>query len=309
MAEGAPKKGGGFEAFAKDFAMAGASGGMVKTLTAPIERVKLLVQTQDANPLIRSGEVPRYTGMVDCFTRVSRDQGFYSFWRGNGANVIRYIPQQAFNLSFKDLFKKILPKYNPKENFAAFFGVQLVSAGLGAAGSLTICYPLDFARTRLASDVGGAKKTFNGIGDCIKKTVAQQGVAGLYNGYSVSVAGVVAYRGVQLGTMDAINGLNPYKNDLGVAGFVAGFCAAMAGLVAAQPTSYPFDTVRRRLQMESEIPMEKRIYKTSFNAVRVILKEEGLTGLYKGVTANIVRGIGAAMVPLLYDKGKIFLGI
>lgn len=298
-----------FNAFLQDFAIAGTSGGVVKTITAPIERVKLLIQTQDANPLIRSGEVPRYTGIGNCFTRVMEEQGFKSFWRGNGANVLRYIPQQAFNLSFKDTLKRLFPKYNQNTEFVKFFGIQLVSAGIGAAGSLTICYPLDFARTRLASDVGGKTKTFNGIGDCILKTFRASGIAGLYNGFGASVGGVIAYRGMQLGCFDTINAMNPYKRDLGVMGIASGFCCGMAGLLAAMPLSYPFDTVRRRLQMESEKPMEDRIYKTTVNAVRVIVKDEGLAGLYKGLAANLVRGAGAAMVPVLYEKGKIVMGL
>merc|ERR1712096_513606 len=151
------------KSWAIDFCIGGFVGGATKTLTAPIERVKLLIQTQDANPLIRSGEVARYTGMGNCFTRVVADQGFIAFLRGNGANVLRYFPQQAFNLSFKDALKRIFPRYDAKTQFWGFFAVNLASAGLGAAGSLCICYPLDFARTRLASDVGTAKKTFNGI--------------------------------------------------------------------------------------------------------------------------------------------------
>jgi len=299
----------GTEKFLKDFAMAGASGGTVKTLTAPIERVKLLIQTQDANPLIRSGEVPRYTGIVDCFNRVRSEQGFMSFWRGNGANVLRYIPQQAFNLSFKDLFKRIFPKYDKNTEFAKFFLVQLASAGLGAAGSLTICYPLDYARTRLASDVGGGKKTFNGIFDCIKKTAAASGPLGLYNGFGASVGGVVAYRGMQLGCFDTINSMNPYASDLGFKGFAAGFIAGMTSLAAAMPLSYPFDTIRRRLQMESEKPMEERVYKNAVNGVRVIIQQEGVTALYKGLAANMVRGAGAAMVPVIYEKGKVYFGM
>lgn len=109
-------------------------------------------------------------GIFTCFSSSPQQ----SFWRGNGANVIRYIPQQAFNLSFKDTIKKVFPKYNPKTEFGKFFAINLASAGLAAAGSLSICYPLDFARTRLASDVGSGKKTFNGIGHCIKTTVANQ---------------------------------------------------------------------------------------------------------------------------------------
>ena len=48
--------------FMTDFLVGGVAGAITKTLTAPIERIKLLIQTQDANPKIRSGEVARYTG-------------------------------------------------------------------------------------------------------------------------------------------------------------------------------------------------------------------------------------------------------
>lgn len=89
----------------KDWAAGGIAAGISKTAVAPIERVKLLLQTQDANPRIASGEIPRYTGVINCFTRVSAEQGVASLWRGNLANVIRYFPTQAFNFMFKDFFK------------------------------------------------------------------------------------------------------------------------------------------------------------------------------------------------------------
>merc|ERR1711907_737259 len=146
--------------FLIDFVVGGTSGAISKTATAPIERVKLLIQTQDANPRIMSGEVPRYTGIGNCFTRVAAEQGIASFWRGNGVNVVRYFPTQAFNLAFNDAIKKLFPKYNVKTDFWRFFAVNLASGGLAGAGSLTIVYPLDYARTRLASDVGSGKKQF-----------------------------------------------------------------------------------------------------------------------------------------------------
>ena len=76
--------------FLINFLAGGISGAVAKTLTAPIERVKLIIQTQDSNPKIRSGEVARYTGIGNCFTRIAAEQGVPAFWRGNLTNIIRY---------------------------------------------------------------------------------------------------------------------------------------------------------------------------------------------------------------------------
>merc|ERR1712223_740113 len=263
-------------------------GAVAKTITAPIERIKLVVQTQDANPKIRSGEVPRYKGIVDCGSRILKEQGAKRFWDGNFTNCIRYFPTQAFNLAFKDSFKKMFPKYNPKTEFLQFFGANLVSGGLAAAGSLTIVYPLDYARTRLASDVGSGKKTFNGLADCLKKTA--QGPAGffsLYAGFGVSLMGIIPYRGFQLGAFDTIVGLNPYKADKGIMGAVSTFAAAQIAITAGAGVSYPFDTVRRRLQMQAEKPVEEHVYKGTVDCLKKIAAEEGVgKGLYKGFIAN-----------------------
>merc|ERR1712127_706052 len=231
-----------------------------KTLTAPIERIKLVVQTQDANPRFGAGRCPGTRALHDCGMRIYREQGMKRFWDGNFTNCIRYFPTQAFNLAFKDTFKRMFPKYNPKTEFAQFFGANLVSGGMAAAGSLTIVYPLDYARTRLASDVGSGKKSFSGLGDCIAKTVkGPGGFLALYTGFGVSVVGIVGYRGIQLGTFDPITGLNPYKSDKGVLGAATTFGAAQTAITIGAGATYPFDTVRRRLQMQSEKPVEDHL--------------------------------------------------
>merc|ERR1712209_251970 len=282
-----------FKDWATDFLLGGVSGAVSKTLTAPIERVKLVIQTQDANPKIRSGEVPRYTGIGNCFSRIYSEQGAAAFWRGNFTNCIRYFPTQAFNLSFKDSIKKMFPKYSPKQDFGMFFAVNMASGGLAAAGSLTIVYPLDYARTRLASDVGSGKKSFSGLCDYIMKTVqGPGGFLALYTGYGVSVVGIAGYRGLQLGCFDTITGLNPYKKDKGIIGAVSTFAAAQTAITIGAGATYPFDTVRRRLQMQSEKPVEEHIYKGTADCFRKIASEEGLaSGLYKGFLANVVRSV------------------
>mmetsp|Transcript_7252 Transcript_7252/g.8789 ORF Transcript_7252/g.8789 Transcript_7252/m.8789 type:complete len:311 (-) Transcript_7252:85-1017(-) len=299
------KQGASVTDFLIDFAAGGISGAISKTVTAPIERVKLVIQTQDANPRIISGEIPRYTGIGNCFTRIASEQGVGAFWRGNGVNIIRYFPTQAFNLAFKDSIKAMFPKYNKNTQFWQFFATQLASGGLAGAASLTIVYPLDYARTRLASDVGTGKRQFNGLMDCLVKTAKSEGgFLSLYNGFGPSVAGIIAYRGSQFGLNDTITAFNPYAKDVSVVGIVSKFIVAQIAVTASGLCAYPFDTVRRRLQMQSEKPANERLYKGTLDCMGKILKEEGISGMYKGALANIFRGVGASLVLVLYGEIK-----
>ena len=262
--------------FAADFAAGGISGAVAKTCTAPIERVKLIIQTQDANPKIISGEIKRYTGIMDCFTRVASEQGIKAFWRGNLTNVIRYFPTQAFNFAFKDTIKALFPKYSPKTDFLKFFLVNMASGGLAGAGSLCIVYPLDYARTRLASDVGSGKAQFSGLMDCLTKTAkGPGGFMSLYNGFGVSVMGIIPYRGVYFGMYDSLAGINPFRKDKGAIGLISKFAIAQATAITAGYASYPFDTVRRRLQMQSEKPQSEWLYKGTVDCFFKIMKDEG----------------------------------
>lgn len=289
--------------FLVNFLAGGTSGAVAKTCTAPIERVKLLIQTQDANPKIISGEVKRYTGIVDCFTRVSSEQGVKAFWRGNFTNIIRYFPTQAFNFAFKDGIKALFPKADKNTEFAKFFMINVASGGLAGAGSLMIVYPLDYARTRLASDVGAGKQQFNGLVDCLKQTVAAGGIKSVYNGIGVSVMGIIPYRGAYFGLFDTLSGYNPYqKSENNLSRAASKFGCAQTSAIAAGYVSYPFDTVRRRLQMQSEKPESEWVYKNTVDCFGKIMKDEGTAALFKGAGANALRTVGAAMVLVLYSE-------
>ena len=79
----------------------------------------------------------------------------------------------------------------------------------------------------------------------------------MYGGYGVSVVGIVAYRGPYFGIFDSLKAINPYKNDNGPVGFASKFAIAQTTAIIAGFISYPFDTVRRRLQMQAEKPPEQ----------------------------------------------------
>lgn len=296
----APKEEANAWAFLSDLAAGGTAGAISKTIVAPIERVKLLLQTQDSNPRIKSGEIPRYTGIINCFTRVSAEQGVASFWRGNLANVVRYFPTQAFNFAFKDTIKGLFPRYSPKQDFWKFFATNLASGGLAGAGSLLIVYPLDFARTRLAADVGSGKnREFTGLIDCISKTAKRAGPMGLYQGFGVSVQGIIVYRGAYFGLYDTAKAAA--FEDERTANFFAKWAIAQAVTAAAGVLSYPFDTVRRRLMMQAG---GERIYNGTVDCWSKIASQEGPRAFFKGAWSNVIRGAGGAFVLVLYDEIK-----
>lgn len=235
--------------FAKDFLIGGVSAAISKTAVAPIERVKLLLQTQDANKKVQEGTAKKYTGIIDCFSRVTKEEGVNALWRGNMANVIRYFPTQALNFAFKDTYKKWLCPYNPKTQKGLFFMGNVLSGGAAGATSSLFVYPLDFARTRLAADIGKSDRQFNGLVDCLTKIHKTDGFKGLYQGFGVSVLGIMVYRGFYFGSYDTAKQtifILPGMNNIAVKFLVAQCITAGAGIV-----SYPLDTVRRRMMMQS----------------------------------------------------------
>lgn len=154
----------------------------------------------------------QYKGIMDCIVRIPKEQGVLSFWRGNLANVIRYFPTQALNFAFKDKYKQVfLGGVDKHTQFWRYFAGNLASGGAAGATSLCFVYPLDFARTRLAADVGksGTEREFKGLGDCLVKITKSDGVRGLYQGFSVSVQGIIIYRAAYFGVYDTAKGECP----------------------------------------------------------------------------------------------------
>lgn len=289
----------------EDFMLGGTAAAVAKTIAAPIERIKLLLQNQGESKAIQAGK-GEYKGIMDCLVRVPAEQGFASFWRGNFANVLRYFPTQALNFMFKEQYKALfdVPKDAP---FAKRLYSNVASGGAAGATSLCVVYPLDFARTRLAVDVGtGKEREFTGTLDCILKTAKKSGwfKGGVYNGFVVSCVGIVIYRGAYFGIYDTV-AANPEMKSLGFLGkFMLGYAVTtVAGLAA-----YPLDTIRRRMMMTSGKAGKGEVakYKSSIHAAQVIVAEKGVGALFKGAGSNILRGLAGALVLVGFDYMQDF---
>ncbi|KAJ8383534.1 hypothetical protein AAFF_G00219840 [Aldrovandia affinis] len=291
--------------FGKDFLAGGVAAAISKTAVAPIERVKLLLQVQHASQQISVEN--QYKGIIDCITRIPQEQGYVSYWRGNMANVIRYFPTQALNFAFKDKYKQVfLGSVDKNTQFWRYFAGNLASGGAAGATSLCLVYPLDFARTRLAADVGkaGATREFSGLGHCLSKIYRSDGIRGLYQGFNVSVQGIVIYRAAYFGVYDTAKGMlsDPKNTHILVSWLIAQSVTASAGVV-----SYPFDTVRRRMMMQSGRKGADIMYSGTIDCWRKIARDEGGKAFFKGALSNVLRGMGGAFVLVLEQlKNHVF---
>ena len=274
------------ESFLQNLLLGGISGTIAKTSTAPLERTRILLQTQASNPSI----VTKYKGPLDCLMRIPKEEGFLAFWRGNGINVMRYFPTQALNFAFKERFRQLFVP-DKKSGFWKVLGGNLLSGAAAGATTLSIVYPLDLARTRIAALPANAEK---GIRACFGNILKVDGVKGLYRGFCISVINVTLYRAGYFGIYDTIK---PYFND----DFWSRYLVAQSGSLFTGVWLYPFDTVRKRLMMQSGRGADMQ-YTGAIDCLVKIVRNEGPLVLFNGYMANAFKGIGSSLVLVLYDE-------
>ena len=117
-------------------------------------------------------------------------------------------PYLSLTSCAEDYFKSLFG-FKKSEGYWKWFGGNIASGAGAGASSLLFVYSLDYARTRLANDAkstkGGGERQFNGLIDVYKKTLASDGIAGLYRGFVPSVAGIIVYRGLYFGLYDSLS--------------------------------------------------------------------------------------------------------
>jgi solute carrier family 25 (adenine nucleotide translocator) protein 4/5/6/31 len=135
-----------------------------------------------------------------------------------------------------------------------------------------------------------------------RKTLATDGIAGLYRGFNISCVGIIVYRGLYFGLYDSLKPIvltGTLRDNFG-ANFLLGWCVTITAGLA----SYPIDTVRRRMMMTSGEAVK---YASSLAAFREIVAKEGTKSLFKGAGANILRAVAGAGVLSGYDQLQILL--
>eukprot|EP01006_Ploeotia_vitrea_P020671 TRINITY_DN52968_c0_g1_i1.p1 TRINITY_DN52968_c0_g1~~TRINITY_DN52968_c0_g1_i1.p1 ORF type:complete len:319 (+),score=-4.07 TRINITY_DN52968_c0_g1_i1:75-959(+) len=277
------------------------SGAIVKTIFAPLDRTKLLLQTMNSNPKVLSGEVNPYKNAFDCCRRVAQEQGYRAFWRGNFPHCFRVVPQLAASF----VTNRLIWAYSPRPKSTEYWKSltwKLFAGGVSGAFAQLLCYPFDFARTRLASDLTSTK-TFKGTYDCISTTIKHGGVPGLYRGLCVSLTAAFVYRGWQFGGFQHMVQTNSSLHVL--FGVWSALVAATISQTAAGFCRYPFDTIRRRMMLDSEVAPSGRLYQNGRHCFKEIWKAEGVRGLYRGMGPEILQNVIALSFVLVYSAVKL----
>lgn len=172
---------------------------------------------------------------------------------------------------------------------------RLICGGIAGITSVVCTYPLDIVRTRLSI----ATASFSGLesskaakplgmwSTMLNMYKHEGGWRALYRGILPTVAGVAPYVGLNFMVYETARKLvtpEGQKNPGTIGKLTAG---AISGAVA-QTCTYPFDVLRRRFQINTMSGMGYQ-YAGIFDAVRVIVAQEGLKGLYKGIVPNLLK--------------------
>ena len=283
---------------AKTFVAGLVAGCFSRTLTAPLDRIKLLMQEgrilQHTMPhptvhiLARDLQRPRYS-VPEIIRVVIREGGLRSFWRGNGVNCLKSGPEFAtmftarhfFEQHFRSTKRETSVEKNLLENF-------VLAAAAGATAQMLI-YPMELLKARMAVASSGE---FSGLGDCISQCWKRGGAREFYKGLGANLSGIVPNRGIEMGLFFSLEDLwrssMDYSPPVGVLTLIG-----MVSSTFAQVATYPLNLVRLKMQIQG-VNGRPVIYTSVTHCIRHILCQEGWRGLFRGLLPNLIKGVPAS---------------
>lgn len=317
----------------------GISGSCAKTLIAPLDRIKILFQTSNPHYTKYAGSL---VGLVEAAKHIRINDGLRGFFQGHSVTLMRIFPYAAVKfVAYEQIRNVLIPSGEYEVHWR-----RLMSGSLAGLCSVFLTYPLDLIRVRLAY-VTEHKRVKLGK---IVKTIWEEPVSvtlankwyvptwfahwsNFYRGYIPTVLGMIPYAGVSFFAHDSINDLlrvpllAPYsvltlseeeeakrsqkRQRVPLRTWAELFSGGLAGM-ASQTAAYPFEIIRRRLQVSALSP--RTMYDHRFQSIteiaKIIYKERGWRGFFVGLSIGYIKVTPmVACSFLVYERMKWYLGI
>ncbi|KAG7270823.1 hypothetical protein CRUP_031188 [Coryphaenoides rupestris] len=273
---------------------AGGCGGTVGAiLTCPLEVVKTRLQSSSVTfcvsevqlSTVNGASVARMSppGPVHCLKLILEKEGPRSLFRGLGPNLVGVAPSSA-----KERLNGILEPDSMQ--------VHMVSAGLAGFTAITATNPIWLIKTRLQLDARNRGERQMSALDCMRRVYRADGLRGFYRGMSASYAGIsetvihfVIYEGIKRRLLDAKAAQHMDNEEeeasKDASDFVGMMLAAATSKTCATTIAYPHEVIRTRLREEGSK------YRSFFQTLTTVPREEGYRALYRGLTTHLVRQI------------------
>ncbi|CAF1696168.1 hypothetical protein Bca4012_000048 [Brassica carinata] len=254
------------------------AGAAAKSVTAPLDRIKLLMQTHG----VRAGQqsAKKAIGFIEAIMLIGREEGVKGYWKGNLPQVIRIVPYSAVQLFAYETYKKL---FRGEDGQLSVLG----RLGAGACAGMTstlITYPLDVLRLRLAVEPG-----YRTMSQVALNMLREEGVASFYNGLGPSLLSIAPYIALNFCVFDLVKKSLPEKYQKKTQ---ASLLTAVVAAAIATGTCYPLDTIRRQMQLKGTP------YKSVLDAFSGIIEREGVIGLYRGFVPNALKSMPNSSIKL-----------
>ncbi|KAG7549127.1 Mitochondrial carrier domain superfamily [Arabidopsis thaliana x Arabidopsis arenosa] len=254
------------------------AGAAAKSVTAPLDRIKLLMQTHG----VRAGQqsAKKAIGFIEAITLIGKEEGLKGYWKGNLPQVIRIVPYSAVQLFAYETYKKL---FRGKDGQLSVLG----RLGAGACAGMTstlITYPLDVLRLRLAVEPG-----YRTMSQVALNMLREEGLASFYNGLGPSLLSIAPYIAINFCVFDLVKKSLPEKYQQKTQ---SSLLTAVVAAAIATGTCYPLDTIRRQMQLKGTP------YKSVLDAFSGIIAREGVIGLYRGFVPNALKSMPNSSIKL-----------
>lgn len=239
----------------------GIAGTISRTIVAPFDKVKILMQTNTNN-----------SSFYNTFNSNIKNEGIKNLWKGNMLNCMRVFPYSALQFSTYDLCKKHLNKKNEDITIQE----RLLAGTLAGSIATTLTHPIDVVRHRLMCY--DEIKTSRGA---IKDLYKENGFKSAFKGYGSTMLGLTPFIAINFATYDYLK--SKYNNSTNSISSI--ILTSSISSLTAQSVCYPLDTIRRRMMSKDFL------YKNSLDGLIKILSTEGVRSLYSGITVNMTKMI------------------